>query len=106
MDPDRMSQASESKGNPIEGRVWHVYIQICRNGVYYVGSTSDLPRRVAQHNQPVSEGLSYPRKHGPWLVVWSEQHPTRSSAIAREKQIKAMKSARWIREKLLAQRGC
>jgi predicted GIY-YIG superfamily endonuclease len=34
-------------------------------------------------------------------LVWSEEHPTRSSAMARERQVKAKKSARWIRENLL-----
>ncbi len=32
---------------------------------------------------------------------WSEAHPSRASAVRRERQIKAMKSARWIREQLL-----
>ena len=32
---------------------------------------------------------------------WSEAHPSRAAAVRRERQIKAMKSARWIREQLL-----
>jgi predicted GIY-YIG superfamily endonuclease len=34
--------------------------------------------------------------------VWCERHASRSSAMKRETQIKRMKSARWIRENLLA----
>ena len=33
--------------------------------------------------------------------MWSEPHPTRSAALQRERQIKQMKSSRWIRETLL-----
>ncbi len=38
---------------------------------------------------------------GPWRLVWAESHLTRSDAIRRERRIKAMKPARWIREHLL-----
>jgi predicted GIY-YIG superfamily endonuclease len=34
-------------------------------------------------------------------LVWSEEHGTRAAAMARERQFKRMKSARWIREELL-----
>ena len=35
-------------------------------------------------------------KSGPWKLVWSDGHRTRSEAARRERQIKQMKSARWI----------
>ena len=52
--------------------------------------------------------MSYTHKHGPWTLVWKEPHATRGSAVARERQIKRMKSSRWIRENLLGQdvAGC
>ena len=43
----------------------------------------------------------FTRKTGPGELVWCESHPTRALAVARERQIKAMKSARWIRRELL-----
>jgi predicted GIY-YIG superfamily endonuclease len=43
----------------------------------------------------------FTRKNGPWNLVWNQEHPTRSSAMARERHIKAMKSANWIRQHLL-----
>ena len=43
----------------------------------------------------------FTRKHGPWRLIWSEPHPVRAAALARERAIKAMKSARWIREHIL-----
>jgi putative endonuclease len=71
------------------------------HGRLYVGSTDDLSRRVTEHNSPEKVGSKYTHKHGPWRLVWSEEHQTRSSAVRREKAIKRMKSAVWIRGKLL-----
>ncbi|MHC4716499.1 MAG: GIY-YIG nuclease family protein [Planctomycetota bacterium] len=82
------------------GSFW-VYILENSTGRFYVGHTDSLRRRVEQHNDSSSAGGRYTAKHGPWRLVWSEEHPSRSAAMAREKQIKSMKSARWIRDHLL-----
>jgi putative endonuclease len=80
--------------------VFRVYILENAAGRFYIGSSDDPQRRLEEHNS--SHGnQTYTHKHGPWCLVWTEQHPTRAAAMAREKQIKAMKSARWIREVLL-----
>ncbi|GAG24014.1 unnamed protein product, partial [marine sediment metagenome] len=60
--------------------------------------------RIDQHNAPLSEGVTYPRKNGPWQLVWHEQHPTRGEAMCRERQIKGKKSAHWVRRHLLGGR--
>ncbi|MHB1768242.1 MAG: GIY-YIG nuclease family protein [Phycisphaerae bacterium] len=71
-------------------------------GRFYVGSTEDVQRRVQQHNdQSVESSFKYTRARGPWIIRWTESHPSRASAVRRERQIKSMKSARWIREQLL-----
>jgi len=68
---------------------------------FYVGHTGDLARRVGEHNDPLAPGVKFAPKNGPWRLVWSEEHPNRALAMIRERQIKAMKSARWIRRELL-----
>jgi putative endonuclease len=68
---------------------------------FYTGQTNDLAARLHSHNRTDKLRGKFSRKDGPWELVWSEEHPTRSSAMARERQIKAKKSARWIRENLL-----
>ena len=70
-------------------------------GQFYVGHTDDLGARLYSHNRTDKLGGKFTRKNGPWELVWSEEHDTRVSAMARERQIKAMKSARWIRKELL-----
>ncbi len=77
------------------------YVLQNQEGKFYIGHTEDLERRLAEHNSPeVGEG-KFTHKHGPWQIVWSEAHPSRAEAMKREKQIKNMKSARWVREHLL-----
>jgi len=71
-------------------------------GRFYIGHTDDLERRLGEHNDPDRAKSKYTAKRGPWTLVWSESHPDRSAAMRRERQIKAMKSARWIRENLLS----
>jgi predicted GIY-YIG superfamily endonuclease len=78
-----------------------VYILQNPKGMFYVGHTDDIPSRLESHNRTDQIRGKYTRKNGPWELVWSEEHPSRSCAMNRERQIKGMKSARWIREQLL-----
>ena len=70
-------------------------------GRFYVGSTDDLERRVAEHNSEEKVFWKYTHKNGPWRLVWAESHKTRGDAMKREKQIKRMKSGKWVSENLL-----
>jgi putative endonuclease len=57
-----------------------------RNGTPYVGVTSDLGRRAAEHRIGAVPGFT--TRYGCKLLVWREQHERMDEAIAREKQIK------------------
>ena len=81
-----------------------VYILQNPQGKFYIGHTEDLTARFGSHNRTDKILGKFTRKNGPWELVWSEAHATRSAAVERERQIKAMKSARWIREELLNDR--
>jgi len=78
-----------------------VYILQNTVGKFYIGSTDNIEQRVLDHNAPGRGHSTFTHRNGPWVIVWSEQHPTRAAAIARERHIKSMKSSRWIRETLL-----
>jgi putative endonuclease len=56
------------------------------NGELYIGVTSDLYVRMAQHAQKLIPGFS--SKHGVTQLVFYEQHTSMEAAIAREKQLK------------------
>jgi putative endonuclease len=61
---------------------------------FYVGFSGDISDRLVRHN----DGRSKSTAHGvPWELVYSEEFPSRSEAMAREKQIKSWKSAAAIR---------
>ena|SRR5213593_4420418 len=79
-------------------RMFWAYILQNPAGRYYIGHTDDLNQRVQNHNRTDSIRGKFARKNGPWELVWSEEHSTRAAAMARERQIKSMKSSRWIRE--------
>ena len=81
--------------------MYWVYILQNPAGRFYVGQTDDLSTRLANHNRTDVLAGKYTRKNGPWTLVWSELHPTRSAAMERERQIKSMKSAQRIRKNLL-----
>lgn len=68
---------------------WTYILQSESCGRYYCGSTSDLQRRVEQHNNLERPGaITTARYPGPWRLVWYEEHGSRSAAMRREKQIK------------------
>ena len=80
-----------------------VYILQNPQGKFYIGQTKDLAARLEFHNNTESFEGNFHRKNGPWKLVWSEPHDSRQSAMKRERQIKRMKSAKWIREHLLGE---
>ena len=71
---------------------WFVYAVRCRDGSIYTGVTTDLARRVKTHN--AGKGGAYTRSRKPVRLVFREAHPTQSSALKREAQIKGWSRAR------------
>ena len=61
------------------------------NGTIYLGVTSNLMQRVAQHRDDAFEGFS--ARYGVTRLVWFELHATMEHAITREKRLKAWKRA-------------
>ena len=62
-----------------------------RDGVLYIGVTSDLAVRVHQHR--LGKGSKFCRRYGLDRLVYAEQHDDITAAIAREKAVKAWKRA-------------
>ena len=63
------------------------YLLECADGSFYVGSTTDLDRRISQHN--LGEGASYtrPRRRRPVRLVWCAEFSRVDDAYLYEKQI-------------------
>jgi putative endonuclease len=70
----------------------YVYILASRrNGTLYIGVTTDLVRRVAEHKEGVVEGFT--RKYGVKILVHFDVFDEVEAAIVREKQLKEWKRA-------------
>jgi putative endonuclease len=63
-----------------------------RTRVLYVGVTSDLVRRVDQHQRHLVRGFT--QKYNVDRLVYIEEYPEPLTAIAREKRIKGMTRAK------------
>lgn len=72
--------------------MYFVYIIECKDKSFYTGITNDLMRRFNEHKNGI--GGHYTSSKKVERIVYTEEHPDRSSALRREAQIK-----RWRREK-------
>ena len=64
-----------------------------KDGSYYIGHTQNLDSRLERHNQG---RVTYTKSKRPWELAYLEEYPDRSSAIAREQEIKKRKSKEFI----------
>jgi putative endonuclease len=64
-------------------------------GRFYIGSTSDMDRRLSEHARNHTPST---RNRGSWKLVHREEFDTLVEARGREAEIKRWKSARLIRE--------
>lgn len=75
----------------------YVYIVECCDGTYYTGYTTDVERRVAEHNE--GTGAKYTCGRRPVELVHVESFDTQSGAMQREYAIKQL--PRSVKERLV-----
>ena len=69
--------------------MWHVYIVRCADQTLYTGITTDLKRRLAEHNtSPLS--AKYTRTRRPVNLVYSASFESKSAASKEEFRIKRL----------------
>tara|TARA_B110000503_G_scaffold97542_1_gene146373 strand:- start:50 stop:310 length:261 start_codon:yes stop_codon:yes gene_type:complete len=69
---------------------WYVYLLCCADGTLYTGVTTDLVRRIRQHNGELSGGAKYTAYRRPVMLCWCEPAASRSEAQQREAAIKTL----------------
>jgi len=69
----------------------HVYVLRCADDTLYTGYTTDVERRVAEHD--AGEGAKYTRGRTPVELVHVESFESRSAAMSREHEIKSLSRA-------------
>ena len=67
----------------------YVYVVECDDSTYYTGYTTDVQRRVAEHND--GTGAKYTRGRRPVELVHVEAFETQSAAMQREHAIKQLR---------------
>jgi len=70
-----------------------IYILKCVDQTLYVGSTTDLEKRLQQHNH-AKAGAHYTKIRRSVVLVYSEQFATLAEARAREAEIKRLTRAK------------
>ena len=71
-----------------EKKSWVVYIIECSDGSLYTGITTDLVRRIIEHEQ--GNGARYTRGRKPFSLKYIEYFINRAAASRRETSIKAL----------------
>lgn len=72
---------------------WFVYIVECADGTLYTGITTDLQRRLLEHNYG-SRSAKYTRSRRPVRMLWNIEVENRSEASKKEARIKKMTRAK------------
>ena len=80
------ASASSSSGE----KEWQVYLLQCSDDTLYSGVTTDLDRRLRQHNGEIVGGARYTQGRRPVAVMWSVSCDSRSDAQQREAALRRL----------------
>ena len=86
--------------DPTPTMEYYTYIiQSKTTGKYYIGHTSNLERRLKEHNSGQTKST---RNGDPWDLVYTKTFPNSSESIKFELKIKRMKSKKYIMDLISA----
>lgn len=83
--------------NPVRASLNYVYVLQNQAGQFYTGCTSDLKKRLLEHNSGLSR---YTSSRGPYQLVYFEASANKSDAYAREKYLKSGMGKRYIKNRI------
>jgi putative endonuclease len=79
----------------LKSKKYFVYIVECADGTLYTGITTDLKRRVVEHNTD-PRGAKYTSARRPVSLVYSKKYKDRSAASMEEARIKKLSKIKKI----------
>ena len=79
--------------------MWYVYVLLCSDNSFYCGITTNIERRLKQHNGIIKGGAKYTRGRRPCKVIYTKKASDRSDASKKECLFK--KLSRKDKEKFL-----
>ena len=68
---------------------WYLYVLRCSDQSLYTGVTTDLDRRLREHNE-TKRGAKYTRTRRPVELVWTKEYKSRSEAQKAEYSFKKL----------------
>lgn len=77
---------------------WTVYMVRCADDTLYTGVTTDIERRLREHNGS-ARGARYTRSRRPVSLVWQEPSASRATACRREYEVRHLD--RWKKLSLI-----
>jgi putative endonuclease len=83
--------------------MYYLYVVRCADDTLYTGITTDVARRLDEHNHSAL-GARYTRGRRPVRLVWQESHPSRSAASQAEAAFKRL-TRKQKQEFLVAQKS-
>ena len=83
-------------------KIWYLYVVRCSDDTLYTGITTDLARRLDEHNTS-KRGAKYTKTRRPTNLVYYELYQSRSNAQKAEHKFK--KLTRKQKEKKIATGG-
>lgn len=88
--------------NPVRAFHYVYVLKSAQNGDWYTGCTSDLKKRITQHNEGKSR---YTKSRGPYELLYYEASLDKTDAFARERYLKSGMGKRYIKNRLKVQLG-
>ncbi len=70
--------------------MYYVYIVKCSDDSLYTGITTNITRRIQQHNGAIPGGAKYTQNRQPVVLVFQSEHKDRSTASKEEMRIKKL----------------
>ena len=67
-----------------------MYVVTCADKSFYCGITTDLDRRIDEHNTK-KKGAKYTKSRRPVALFFTQEYPSRSSALKAEAAFKKLK---------------
>ena len=77
--------------------MWYAYLLQNKYGKWYTGATSDIQKRILEHNSGKTRSTKY---GGPWKIIYCEICINKADAFAREKYLKSGMGKRYLKNRL------
>lgn len=85
----------------MENNGYFIYVLLCGDGSFYGGYTTNVARRVHQHQ--TGKGAKYTKSHRPVKLIYSEKFTSKREALQSEYKFKHQ--SRRKKEQFLVSRG-